>query len=122
MGQPLFQTIYNVLRKEYSTFKDFFEGLDQKEQNAIRRTCFNHQMENILQRLEAIEKIISNLETKNFPEQMTTPEAAKFLSISESKLRELYKSNDIPYIQNKKGGKITFDKADLEKWKEKNKK
>jgi excisionase family DNA binding protein len=53
-------------------------------------------------------------EQLQFPELVDIDEAAKYLSTSIRHVRRLVQENDLPFV--KIGGKLRFDKADLQRY------
>ncbi len=49
-------------------------------------------------------------------------EAGGYISVSASKMRQLGRTGEIPYVQERDGALMLFDKADLDRWIESHKK
>jgi excisionase family DNA binding protein len=71
-------------------------------------------MENILERLESIERKLDELAVAN-KEVLNLKEAARYLNVSCSHLYKLTYSKQIPHYKPR-GKQVYFEKRELDKW------
>ena len=71
-------------------------------------------MENILERLESIERKLDELAVAN-KEVLNLKEAARYLNVSCSHLYKLTSAKEIPHYKPR-GKQVYFEKRELDKW------